>query len=89
LMCSRLDRLSSIFSYHKPEGSYNMFPKILTKEGKDSVSFCMNLLKGARVATTPGAPFGPTGEGHLRLCFCSSKEVITEAFDRMDKYFGI
>jgi aminotransferase len=89
LMCNRLDRLSSIFSYQKPKGSYNMFPKILTKEGKDSVSFCMNLLKGAKVATTPGAPFGPSGEGHLRLCFCSSKEVITEAFDRMDKYFGI
>jgi aminotransferase len=89
LMCNRLDRLSSIFSYQKPKGSYNMFPKILTKEGKDSVSFCMNLLKGAKVATTPGAPFGPSGEEHLRLCFCSSKEVITEAFDRMDKYFGI
>lgn len=89
LMCDRLDRLSSIFSYQKPKGSYNMFPKILTEEGKDSVSFCMNLLKGAKVATTPGAPFGPSGEEHLRLCFCSSKEVITEAFDRMDKYFGI
>ncbi len=89
LMCSRLDRLSSVFSYQKPKGSYNMFPRILTEEGKDSVSFCMKLLKEAKVATTPGAPFGPTGEGHLRLCFCSSKETITEAFNRMDRYFGI
>lgn len=87
LMCSRLDRLSSIFSYSKPLGSYNMFPKILIEEGRDSVSFCKKLLLEAKVATTPGAPFGPTGEGHLRLCFCSSRDIITEAFNRMDKYF--
>lgn len=89
LMCSRLDRLNSVFSYQKPLGSYNMFPKILAEDGKDSVSFCMKLLKGAKVATTPGAPFGPMGEGHLRICFCSSRETITEAFDRMDRYFGV
>ncbi len=89
LMCERLDRLSDIFSYQKPLGSYNMFPKIVAKGGENSAEFCMKLLKEAKVATTPGAPFGPTGEGHLRMSFCSSKETITEAFDRMDKYFGI
>ena len=89
LMCERLDRLDNVFSYQKPLGSYNMFPKIIAKGGENSAEFCMNLLKEAKVATTPGAPFGPTGEGHLRMSFCSSKETITEAFDRMDKYFGI
>ncbi len=89
LMCERLDRLSHVFSYQKPLGSYNMFPKIIAKGGENSAKFCIDLLKGAKVATTPGAPFGPTGEGHLRMSFCSSKEVITEAFDRMDRYFGV
>ena len=87
LMCARLDNLRSVFSYQKPLGSYNMFPKILADGGSDSVGFCMRLLKEAKVATTPGKPFGPTGEGHLRMSFCSSAAVINEAFDRMDDYF--
>ncbi|MBW1877962.1 MAG: hypothetical protein JRJ84_06335 [Deltaproteobacteria bacterium] len=33
---------------------------------------------------TPGAPFGPGGEEHVRLCFCSSESTINEAFDRLD-----
>jgi len=88
LMCSRLDDLNSIFEYKKPRGSYLMFPKILLKEGKDSTAFCKKLLKEAKVSATPGIAFGPTGEGHLRLSFCVSEEMINKAFDRMDKYFN-
>ena len=87
LMCDRLDRLNSIFSYHKPGGSYLMFPGILLDEGRDSTSFCIKLLKEAGVSTTPGIAFGPTGQGHLRLSFCVSEEEINKAFDRMEAYF--
>ena len=86
LMCERLDKLGSIFDYQKPEGSYLMFPKILLKEGKDSITFCKKLLKEAKVSTTPGIAFGPTGESHLRLSFCISEEEINKAFDRMEDY---
>ncbi len=87
LMCERLDKLDYIFDYQKPGGSYLMFPKILLKEGKDSVTFCKKLLKEARVSTTPGIAFGPTGESHLRLSFCVSEDEIDKAFDRMEKFF--
>jgi len=87
LMCERLDRLDSVFEYENPGGSYLMFPKILLKEGSDSTTFCKKLLKEARVSTTPGIAFGPTGEGHLRLSFCVSEEMINKAFDRMEAYF--
>ena len=87
LMCDRLDDLSSVFEYQKPRGSYLMFPKILLKEGNDSTVFCKKLLKEARVSTTPGVAFGPTGEGHLRLSFCVTEEMINKAFDRMEMYF--
>jgi len=87
LMCERLDTLSSVFEYQKPRGSYLMFPKILLKEGKDSTTFCKKLLKEAKVSTTPGIAFGPTGESHLRLSFCVPEEMINKAFDRMDIYF--
>jgi len=87
LMCERLDNLSSVFEYVKPGGSYLMFPKILLKEGKDSIYFCKSLLKEAKVSTTPGIAFGPTGESHLRLSFCVPEEMINKAFDRMENYF--
>ena len=86
-MCERLDRLSSVFKYVKPEGSYLMFPKIIGKQGNDSVEFSKKLLSGAKVSTTPGIAFGPTGENHIRLSFCVPENMINKAFDRMEKYF--
>ncbi len=87
LMCERLDILNSVFEYNKPEGSYLMFPKIIGDAGNDSITFSKNLLKEARVSTTPGIAFGPTGENHIRLSFCVPEEMINKAFDRMEKYF--
>ena len=88
LMCERLDRLNHIFEYQKPDGSYLMFPKIMTDEGRDSTAFCKRLLQEARVSATPGIAFGPTGQNHLRLSFCVPHEMINKAFDRMETYFG-
>ncbi|MCK4272067.1 aminotransferase, partial [bacterium] len=86
--CRRLDGLGSIFEYKKPGGSYLMFPKILLPEGQaDSTAFCKKLLREAKVSTTPGIAFGPTGQGHLRLSFCVSEDEINKAFDRMEVYF--
>jgi aminotransferase len=87
LMCERLDKLASVFKYQRPGGSYLMFPKILIKEGLDSKNFCIKLLKEAKVSTTPGIAFGPTGQSHLRLSFCVPHEMINKAFDRMESYF--
>lgn len=87
LMCERLDKLSRVFTYQKPGGSYLMFPKIVVREGSDSKTFCVRLLREARVSTTPGVDFGPTGEGHLRLSFCVPEAMINTAFDRMEAYF--
>lgn len=86
LMCRRLDELSDVFEYSRPAGSYLMFPKILKETGKDSTSFCKDMLRGAKVSTTPGIAFGPNGEGHLRLSFCVTEAEIENAFDRMELY---
>ena len=87
LMCKRLDKLDPVFEYCVPGGSYLMFPRIKKTEGRDSMNFCIKLLQEAGVSTTPGVAFGPTGENHLRLSFCVTEDVITEAFDRMERYF--
>jgi len=89
LMCERLDKLDSVFQYNKPGGSYLMFPKILTENGKDSFVFSKDLLEKVKVSTTPGIAFGPTGEEHIRLSFCVPEETINIAFDRIEKYFGM
>ena len=88
LMCTRLDGLSEFLDYRKPGGSYLMFPRLLTEEGRnDSFSFCKKLLREARVSTTPGIAFGPTGEGHLRMSFCVPEETINKAFERLEAHF--
>ena len=87
-MCARLDRLPQVFRYQRPGGSYLMFPRILRDDGHDSRAFCQRLLREARVSTTPGVAFGPTGEGHLRLSFCVSEETIDLAFDRLETFLG-
>jgi aminotransferase len=86
LMCERLDRIPSVFSYQRPHGSYLMFPRILLDEGKDSMAFCKRLLHEAKVSTTPGVDFGPTGEGHLRMSFCVPERTIDLAFDRIEAF---
>jgi len=88
LMCSRLDGVSGVFAYQRPGGSYLMFPRILADEGADSLSFCKRLLREAKVSTTPGVAFGPSGEAHLRMSFCVPAETINTAFDRLEAYLG-
>ena len=88
VMCARLDRMKSVFDYQKPDGSYLMFPRILREGGQDSATFCKRMLREARVSTTPGVAFGPTGQGHLRLSFCVPETEIDKAFDRMEEYFA-
>ncbi|VVB60382.1 Aromatic-amino-acid aminotransferase 2 [uncultured archaeon] len=66
-----------------PEGAFYAFPKV----GGDSWKFAMELLQRAGVAAIPGVSFGPSGEGHIRLCFGSvNSEGINKGFDRIETY---
>jgi aspartate/methionine/tyrosine aminotransferase len=87
LICDRLDRLSHVFDYVRPQGAYYVFPGLVGDHG-DSVSFSHRLLSHAGVTVTPGSAFGPAGEHHVRMAFCVEDGDINQAFDRMEKYFG-
>jgi aspartate/methionine/tyrosine aminotransferase len=87
LICARLDALSDVFDYVRPQGAYYVFPRILA-EHADSYEFAIRLLEQAKVVVTPGRAFGPAGEHHLRMAFCVEDEVIEAAFDRMEAWFG-
>lgn len=50
---------------------------------RDSLAFCKELLEETGVGLAPGAAFGSTGEGFVRLCFASSPDRLREAMDRI------
>ena len=41
------------------------------------------LLRKAKIAVSEGTTFGPQGEGHIRLNFATSREILNEALDRI------
>ncbi len=84
LVCGRLDKLADVFSYTLPQGGYYVFPKL--KSGAASIEYAVRLLKEGKVITVPGAAFGPTGEGHIRLSFGAADEELTEACDRLERF---
>jgi len=91
LICQRLDNVPHVFSNHKPEGAYYVFPKIITAHTNAkgfSISLLnISLLNGAKVAVTPGSAFGPSGEHHVRMNYCVDEDTINLAFDRIEDYF--
>ncbi len=87
LICQRLANVPHVFSSHKPEGAYYIFPKIIAAH-KNSKQFAIDLLNSASVAVTPGSAFGPSGEHHVRMAYCVDENTINLAFDRIEKYYG-
>jgi LL-diaminopimelate aminotransferase len=60
---------------------------LATPEGMTSWDFFDALLERARVVGTPGAGFGPAGEGYLRLSAFGERDQVVEAIDRIRTSF--
>jgi len=56
-------------------------------EGRGSWPFFDELLERAHVVGTPGAGFGPHGEGYLRLSAFNAREKVDEAIRRIRRAF--
>lgn len=54
--------------------------------GMDSWKFFDALLEGANVVGTPGAGFGPSGQGYFRLTGFGNPEMTKEAVERLEKF---
>lgn len=83
---NRLHEMPNVEVY-KPEGTYVIFPKI---EGMTSKQATDYLLEEAKVAVVPGhgepfSYFGPGGEGHIRIVYSTSMEIMEESMDRVEK----
>jgi aspartate/methionine/tyrosine aminotransferase len=86
-----LNRLKQIpgLTCRSPEGTYVLFPDIRSF-GRKSSDLAQELLEKARVAIVPGAPqwFGPGAEGHIRICFSTSRAVLQDGLDRIENYLS-
>ncbi|MBM3307328.1 MAG: aminotransferase class I/II-fold pyridoxal phosphate-dependent enzyme [Candidatus Eisenbacteria bacterium] len=65
----------------RPHATFYVWARVPRGEG--SQGFAMRLLNDARVVVTPGAGFGPSGEGYVRFALMASEERIAEAVDRI------
>ena len=69
----------------EPRGAFYAFPKI-TSTGLSADEFTERLLMEERVAVVPGDAFGPSGAGHVRMCYATSYERLEEALVRIGRF---
>jgi aminotransferase len=69
----------------EPRGAFYAFPRI-TSTGLTDDEFTERLLREERVAVVPGTAFGPSGEGHVRMCYATSYEQLQEALVRIGRF---
>ncbi|KMQ66735.1 aspartate aminotransferase [Chryseobacterium angstadtii] len=78
---------SEILSPNLPEATFVLFPKINNSLTSDE--FAQHVLKYGKVAVVPGSErwFGKGAEGHIRICFSTSQEILQEGLERIIKSF--
>ena len=69
----------------EPRGAFYAFPRIAST-GLTDDEFTERLLTEERVAVVPGSAFGPSGAGHVRMCYATSYEGIEEALRRIGRF---
>jgi aminotransferase len=69
----------------KPDGAFYLFPSI-APFGLSSFDFALDVVHKAGVALVPGSAFSKYGEGHVRLSYAYSFDVLKEALNRLERY---
>jgi len=70
----------------EPMGAFYCFPNVTEATGMDETAFAEALLEEERVGVVPGTAFGPSGAGHVRVCYATAYEQIVEAMDRIERF---
>lgn len=77
-LCDGLEDLG----WERPNAHGSMFVWAKLPGGRtDSVAFCEELMEKAGVVVTPGASFGPSGEGHVRMALVLPPDQIALAVE--------
>jgi len=70
----------------EPRGAFYAFPEVTSTTGLTDEAFAERLLTEERVAVVPGSAFGPSGAGHVRMCYATSYEQLQEALVRIGRF---
>lgn len=77
-LCDGLEGLG----WERPNAHGSMFVWAKLPGGRtDSMAFCEELMEKAGVVVTPGASFGPSGEGHVRMALVLPHDQIALAVE--------
>lgn len=77
-LCDGLEGLG----WERPNAHGSMFVWARLPGGRtDSMEFCEELMEKAGVVVTPGASFGPSGEGHVRMALVLPPDQIALAVE--------
>lgn len=77
-LCDGLEGLG----WERPNAHGSMFVWAKLPGGRtDSMAFCEELMEEAGVVVTPGASFGPSGEGHVRMALVLPPDQIALAVE--------
>lgn len=81
-LCDGLEGLG----WERPNAHGSMFVWAKLPGGRtDSMAFCEELMEKAGVVVTPGASFGPSGEGHVRMALVLPPDQIALAVEAIRK----
>ncbi|MGL6227135.1 MAG: aminotransferase class I/II-fold pyridoxal phosphate-dependent enzyme [Thermoguttaceae bacterium] len=89
VLCDGLTRLG--WPVVRPKASMFVWQKIPEPWDlqMNSMDFAMKLLREADVVVSPGAAFGPAGEGYLRLALVEKEDRIRQAIRQIARALGI
>jgi len=88
VLCDGLERLG--WPVDRPKASMFVWQRIPEPWASQMTSFdfAMKLLKEASVAVSPGAGFGPAGEGRLRLALVENENRLRQAVRQIGRCLG-
>ncbi len=67
-----------------PAGAMYVFFRVAA--AGNSLEFCKQLVREARLGLAPGSAFGPEGEGFVRWCFAASEERLADGVGRLRSF---
>ncbi|NEQ98866.1 MAG: LL-diaminopimelate aminotransferase [Cyanothece sp. SIO2G6] len=69
-----------------PTSTLYIWAKLPEPWRQSSIQFCTRLVESTGVAASPGAGFGPSGEGYIRLALVHPPDVLAIAATRMAEF---
>ena len=89
LCVSRIEEIKGL-EVQSPQGAFYMFVKLTDEKWKNNdKGFVLQLLHEEHVLLVHGSGFSPElGKGFFRLVFLPEKDVLSDAFDKIERFLS-